>query len=561
MSGDYKAKVTQVEWLLRSSNKMSILTSNERSVKLWKVSDSRTTVKRTNSEISDTFGADSEWDASTQSSSPNDTSGFLHGASNGSCTGGGGNGVSSDLNSEVVRTIKLPPTIQRRRESKQKCVHTFAGAHPFYIHSVSADLAEEYMITCDEIRINLWSLHEDRMCYKIHDITPDDFENLQVVLTSACFSPVQSHSILFSNTSGEVLLSDLRQTSSITPNNLISFQTRAPRNPVTDLYKVVKGIRSCKFSQDGQYILARDYLSVRVWDVRKPSEAMIESLTVMKEASKQLVALSEQQDIDDKFQLSCSPESTWFSTGGYNGSMKIVDFGTRHKKKVVKELTILKSERSSTFGDEREMAHQSLRADQKVLHSAWHPTEFVCAGACKNTVALFQGGSWNRMSDRLEDAMMSVQQMKLESQSDNNGTVAGKNSSQTPGIAKQDSTCAVISAPTEKDTPDITAGAGSVSSADTVTSTSSRRTTLESDSNLAGNEGSAELSEGVAIQSQNSGSTLGDPTEIKSGELGCESSEVAKSDIINHDDEKKDSESMLITSDSGSLSTDLNSQN
>lgn len=64
---------------------------------------------------------------------------------------------------------------------------------------------------------------------------------------------------------------------------------------------MIASVSSCAFAKDGSnYFFARDYLTVKVWDVRN-NEKPVKSIKVTDYAEKNLCELYEKESIFDKF--------------------------------------------------------------------------------------------------------------------------------------------------------------------------------------------------------------------------------------------------------------------
>lgn len=77
-------------------------------------------------------------------------------------------------------------------------------------------------------------------------------------------------------------------------------------------------------------VATRDYLSVKLWDIRGTVNSPIQSLQVCDYLEKNLVNLYEEDSIYDRFFLDISPCSNYILTGSYNKSGHIIDVGGNH---------------------------------------------------------------------------------------------------------------------------------------------------------------------------------------------------------------------------------------
>lgn len=70
------------------------------------------------------------------------------------------------------------------------------------------------------------------------------------------------------------------------------------------------------FSSDGRYILSRDYMSVKIWDVNMESKP-VKTILLHEYLKPVLYDLYTADIIFDKFEVSCSPDGRSFASGSY----------------------------------------------------------------------------------------------------------------------------------------------------------------------------------------------------------------------------------------------------
>jgi serine/threonine-protein phosphatase 2A regulatory subunit B len=74
---------------------------------------------------------------------------------------------------------------------------------------------------------------------------------------------------------GSLKISDMRQSSSFDSNSTCLKMGSGSKNYLIDL---ISNISSAEFTQNGKYIVSRDYLTVKIWDVantKKPVNTVI----------------------------------------------------------------------------------------------------------------------------------------------------------------------------------------------------------------------------------------------------------------------------------------------
>ena len=171
-----------------------------------------------------------------------------------------------------------------------------------------------------------------------------------------------------------------------------------------------------RFSPDGRYILSRDYLTVKIWDIAMENKP-IKTIPVHEHLRSRLCDTYENDSIFDKFEVVFSGDTKNVMTGSYNNNFMIYPVDparetevvlqadkTAFKAKKVGVSTPMNSASSPTFNGARKNgsragspigAGQRMRretdADQidfnkKILHMSWHPAEDSIAIAATNNV-------------------------------------------------------------------------------------------------------------------------------------------------------------------------------
>jgi serine/threonine-protein phosphatase 2A regulatory subunit B len=177
--------------------------------------------------------------------------------------------------------------------------------------------------------------------------------------------------------------------------------------------EIISSISDVKFSRDGRYILARDYLSLRIWDVNMESRPL-KTIQIHDHLRGKLCDLYENDCIFDKFECTWSGDDKWVPplvssvppkrtssrnvlTGSYHNYLRIFDVETLNDvvlqadksafkaKKIGGPLTgnkQLGGKNGIKPGLKDAMQLEPLDFNKKILHASWHPREntiAVCA--------------------------------------------------------------------------------------------------------------------------------------------------------------------------------------
>lgn len=255
----------------------------------------------------------------------------------------------------------------------------FANAHAYNINSVSLCSDGELFLSADDLRVNLWNLENGSECFTVVDTKPPNMNELNEVITSVEFHPRESHSFIHASSKGVVKMADMR-TQALCDKTVRTFQDKKEKKSFFS--EVIGSISDVKFSQDGRYILARDYLKLKIWDVNMDAEP-VKVLDVHDYVKSKLYELYENDGLFDKFECCFSPNNTHLLTGSYSNNFAIFDNATSE----VKYLQAVnprerKKKRSNITSD-------TLNFQEKILHCAWHPTTNLVAIAAQNYIYLY----------------------------------------------------------------------------------------------------------------------------------------------------------------------------
>ncbi|KAF8645927.1 hypothetical protein HU200_066067 [Digitaria exilis] len=201
-----------------------------------------------------------------------------------------------------------------------KCRRVFDRAHEFNINSISNNCDGETFVSADDLRINLWHLEVTSQCFNIVDLKPKDMEDLVArndtcvglmddepeVITTAEFHPSSCSLLAYGSSRGLLRLVDLRR-SALCDKSVRTFQDRGSRpQPHTFFTEIISCITDLKFTDEGRYLLTRDYMNLKLWDLR------VETSPVATYKS-----LYTEDYIFDRFSCCASKDGSSFATGSY----------------------------------------------------------------------------------------------------------------------------------------------------------------------------------------------------------------------------------------------------
>jgi len=178
-------------------------------------------------------------------------------------------------------------------------------------------------LSSDDLRINLWNLNHAQQSLTVVDMKPGNMDDLTEVITSTTFHPKDCSTFLYSSSKGALKIGDLRQSTTVSSFDK-SFEMEEDSSSKTFFSEIISSISDAKFSPDGQMVIARDYMTVKVWDVRyerKPQSVLL----VHEGLRPRLGDLYENDSIFDKFEVSTSADANLIYTGSYRNNFIAFD--------------------------------------------------------------------------------------------------------------------------------------------------------------------------------------------------------------------------------------------
>ncbi|KAF7231579.1 serine/threonine-protein phosphatase 2A 55 kDa regulatory subunit B beta isoform-like [Nothobranchius furzeri] len=323
---EIEEKINKIKWLPQQNAAYFLLSTNDKTVKLWKIS---------------------ERDKRPEGYNLKDEDGRIRDPA-----------TITSLRVPVLQPMDLMVEATARR--------VFSNAHTYHINSISVNSDLQTFISTDDLRVNLWNL----------EITDRSFS----ILISSCFPSTGSRG---ANCSEWTQLLDFEE----------------PEDPSTRSFfsEIISSISDVKFSHNGRYLMTRDYLTVKVWDLQMENKPL-ETYQVHDYLRGKLCSLYENDCIFDKFECVWNGSDSVIMTGSYNNFFRMFDRNTKRdvtleaSRENSKPRAILKPRKVCVGGKRRkdEISVDSLDFSKKILHTTWHPHENIIAVAATNNLYIFQ---------------------------------------------------------------------------------------------------------------------------------------------------------------------------
>ena len=228
---------------------------------------------------------------------------------------------------------------------------------------------------------------------------------------------------------------------------LLEFEQEEDPSSRSFFSEIISSISDVRFSHDGRYILSRDYLTVKIWDVAM-ERTPVKTIPIHEHLRPRLCDTYENDSIFDKFEVVFSGDARNVMTGSYNNNFMIYPSDPEKEMEVVLQAdksafkakkvgvpTPINSATSPTNGPgnkkggsragspaaglsgqggrmRKETDADQIDFNKKILHMSWHPFEDSIAIAATNNVSTSPASSLSCLTDPAGGSFLCFQPCK-----------------------------------------------------------------------------------------------------------------------------------------------------
>ncbi|KAK5174328.1 protein phosphatase 2A regulatory subunit cdc55 [Saxophila tyrrhenica] len=389
---EIEEKINKIKWCRRQNASHYLLSTNDKTIKLWKV-----------------------FEKSLKVVAENNLSSELTPAGTGNANGGGPVRYPNH-HFRSVADLKFPRMTHHDTVVAAVPRRVYSNAHAYHINSISVNSDGETFISSDDLRINLWNLNIQDQSFNIVDIKPANMEELTEVITAAEFHPQSCNWFMYASSKGTIKLADMRQ-KALCDEHAKQFEQEEDPSSRSFFSEIISSISDVRFSYDGRYILSRDYLTVKIWDVNMERQP-VKTIPIHEHLRPKLCDTYENDSIFDKFEVVFSGDAKNVMTGSYNNNFMIYPSEEGKDTEVVLQAdkSAFKAKKvgiptpmngkdgaaggkkggsrgSSPAGGAQRMRKETdadqIDFNKKILHMSWHPREDSIAIAATNNLFVF----------------------------------------------------------------------------------------------------------------------------------------------------------------------------
>ncbi|CAI0392118.1 unnamed protein product [Linum tenue] len=400
---EIEEKINKIRWCQTANGALFLLSTNDKTIKFWKVQEKKVKkISEMNVDPSKAVGNGSVA-SSSNSSAPKP---YL---ANGGCTDRLNNSPGNDFSIPAggFPSLRLPVVTSAETSLVARCRRVYAHAHDYHINSISNNSDGETFISADDLRINLWNLEISNQSFNIVDVKPANMEDLTEVITSAEFHPNQCNMLAYSSSKGSIRLIDLRQ-SALCDSHAKLFEEQEAPGSRSFFTEIIASISDIKFAKDGRYLLSRDYMTLKLWDINMDS-GPVSTFQVHEYLRPKLCDLYENDSIFDKFECCLSGDGSRVATGSYSNLFRVFGCSPGSTETTTLEAsknpmrrqvqtpsrpsrsltTLTRVVRRGAESPGVDANGNSFDSATKLLHLAWHPTENSIACAAANSLYMY----------------------------------------------------------------------------------------------------------------------------------------------------------------------------
>jgi len=205
---------------------------------------------------------------------------------------------------------------------------------------------------------------------------------------------------MYSSSKSNIKLADMRD-AALCDRHAKSFEEEEDPTNRSFFSEIISSISDVKFSHDGRYILSRDYLSLKIWDINMDSRP-VKTIPIHDHLRGKLCDLYENDCIFDKFECTWSGTDSHVLTGSYHNYFRIFDVDSLSDVVLQADKSAFKAKKiggplpgnklgakNGTRGLRDAMQMETLDFNKKILHASWHPRESTIAIAATNNLFLY----------------------------------------------------------------------------------------------------------------------------------------------------------------------------
>ena len=165
-----------------------------------------------------------------------------------------------------------------KNNTKTVLKHEFVNGHRFYLNSIALSKEMKYILSADDLTINMWDINRPEKTMPIIDCEPNDISTITSTITKMKPHPNRDNIIYTASSNGIISTFDIRNNSiTKTPVKIMYSSKMVSYDSIEHIYADIGGkntrehlkyISDFDISNDSRYIVTRSPLFINLWDFR-----------------------------------------------------------------------------------------------------------------------------------------------------------------------------------------------------------------------------------------------------------------------------------------------------
>ncbi|XP_022883604.1 serine/threonine protein phosphatase 2A 55 kDa regulatory subunit B beta isoform-like [Olea europaea var. sylvestris] len=381
---EIEEKINKIRWCQTANGAVFLLSTNDKTIKFWKVQEKKVK-KICEANVDPLKGAINGSIASSSiSSSPNQH------IANGGYLDQSLNCLKNDTSflPAGIPSLRLPVAASNEIKLVARCRRTYTHAHDYHINSISNNRHgyPYFMSIVNDYQFFMYFEFLFETFLKVGRLRIFHVVSLLVRLLFYLYK--RNVDILF----------------------ICSFEEQEAPGSRSFFTEIIASVSDIKFARDGRYILSRDYMTLKLWDINMDS-GPVSTFQVHEYLRPKLCDLYESDSIFDKFECCLSGDGLRVATGSYSNLFRV--FGCAASSTEATTLEASKNPMRRQVQTPSRTTSRSLSSSisrvvkrgsespvvdangnsfdftSKLLHLAWHPTENSIACAAANSLYMY----------------------------------------------------------------------------------------------------------------------------------------------------------------------------
>mmetsp|Transcript_3579 Transcript_3579/g.5586 ORF Transcript_3579/g.5586 Transcript_3579/m.5586 type:complete len:523 (-) Transcript_3579:96-1664(-) len=323
---EIEAKINRIKFCHSVGENKLLISANDKTVKLWKIGSKREFIPQ----------AVDSYEATGKLRLPS----YKRSSVNKKRSSFRSNG--SEVDGDTDRDLSSSGSSNFENDASTVALHAtekrvFANGHAYHINSLDTHSDGCTFISADDLRVNWWNLEISDTAFTVVDIKPENMEELTEVITSVQFHPFDANIMSFSSSRGAIKVMDMRCRALCSSYCQVYQDTLAERTATTKSFitDILNSISDAKYTTDGRYLVSRDYMTIKIWDVNMEDKP-VETIPLHDHIRPMLYDLYSSDIIFDKFEVCCSPDGKRIASGSYSNQLKVYNW----EKGVLKDVEL-----------------------------------------------------------------------------------------------------------------------------------------------------------------------------------------------------------------------------